>query len=87
LNSLLNYTILSDAPTANNPWCISFYPEGYCTEEIISYNNNSTSGVEEDDTEETETEGTITVTTYKLKTNSQGNFNITMTNRVTYGIN
>ena len=36
-DSLSDYKILNYAPSENNPWCISFYPEGYCTTEIIQY--------------------------------------------------
>ena len=86
LNSLLNYKILSDAPTEDNPWYISFYPKGYCTEEIISYNDNNISGLE-DDTGETEIEGTTTIIKYKLRTNNQNNFDITMIDKKIYDIN
>ena len=39
-----DYKQLSNAPSANDPWYVSFYPEGYCTTEITQQNTTSAEG-------------------------------------------
>ena len=38
------YKDVHTAPTANNPWCISFYRKGYCTEVNQTYTKNAQYG-------------------------------------------
>jgi len=50
LDSIPGYKDLDYAPSASNPWYISFYPEGYCTTEILEYDTTNIAGSSDENT-------------------------------------
>lgn len=79
IDNLLDHYTLINPPSLENHWCISFYPEGFFTDEEISYENNDIStSTDNQDIVQTDT---VTIIKYKL------NDNIPMETKNKYEIN